>query len=260
MKKLFLTLAAGIATAMLSTAVMADGMIKGGSKGGSLKDAPAPAPAARCASGPFAGTFIGGHVGYGWGRSDLHDDSGSPGFYSRELSTNEDGGFHGGVNFAHNWQCDRFVFGFASDFSFGDIDTHADYGGGDKISSTVSWYTTSRLRFGIAHDKTLFYATVGLAYADLEWKLNAGCCQAKNSENEFGWTVGGGIEFLRDHWSLRAEVLYVDLGETNIGYVVPATACGIYCSLNTKWDDSFLVARVALSFKLGSREEHTPLK
>lgn len=259
MKKLFLTLAAGIATAMLSSAAMADGMIKGGSKGGSMKDAPA--PASRCASGPFAGTFIGGHVGYAWGRSDHHNDSGTPFSVNNEVSTDEDGGFHGGVNFAHNWQCDRFVFGFASDFSFGEIDTHAGYGGGDRITSSVDWFTTSRIRFGIAHDKTLFYVTAGLAYADLEWKLNAaGCCNVKNSDKEFGWTVGGGIEFLRDHWSLRAEVLYVDLGETNIGYVIPATTCGVYCSLNTKWDDSFLVARVALSFKLGAREEHVPLK
>jgi outer membrane immunogenic protein len=248
---------ATVAAALFSTAAMADGMIKGKAKGGSMKDAPAPVAERHCSSGPFAGFFIGGHVGYAWGRSDYSHS------HPNSLSADNDDGFVGGVGWGYNWQCDRLVVGLVSDLSFGDIKSTVDYGGGDRLVETINWYGTSRVKVGVAHDHTLFYFTAGLAYADLDWKLRTGCCgAAENSDRKFGWTIGGGVEFIRDNrWSLGLEMLYVDLRDTDIHYFATVGCAVTVCDLRTKWEDEFLVARLNLSIKLGHREEHhAPLK
>ena len=37
------------------------------------------------------------------------------------------------------------------------------------------------------------------------------------TENRAGWTVGGGAEFaLNQHWSIKAEYLYVNLGNSHL--------------------------------------------
>jgi outer membrane immunogenic protein len=81
-----------------------------------------------------------------------------------------------------------------------------------------------------------------------------------HDDTEFGWTAGGGIEFMRDsQWSLRADALYVDLGSDNHSY---SASCGILvCSSTTKWEDTFWVTRIGLTYHFGQREaEYIPLK
>jgi outer membrane immunogenic protein len=222
----------------------------GAMAGGSIKDSPAPAMHHdRCSGGKFAGAFIGADLGYGWGRADHANDAAAP------FTLNQDGGVVAGVNAAYNWQCDRWVFGLVTDYSFGNIETTADYGGGDVVRNTVDGFGTTRVRVGVAHDHTLFYATAGVAYGKVDYDV-IGCCTASNSDRKFGWTIGGGVEFMRDHWSLKAELLYVDLGKTNIVY---ALGC---CYGATDWEDKFLVGRIGLSFKLHREEQiaHRPMK
>ena len=114
------------------------------------------------------------------------------------------------------------------------------------------------------HDTILVYATGGLAYADVSHRLSdptpplgAPPFSQTNSSINTGWTIGGGLEFLRsERLLLRGEVLYVDPGNEMRTYILAGCAL---CTGTAKWEDSFWVARLGLSIKLG-REEPAPLK
>jgi outer membrane immunogenic protein len=113
-------------------------------------------------------------------------------------------------------------------------------------------------------DKLIVYATGGLAYANLDHNLfdpappfNLPPFSQTDGGVKAGWTVGGGIEWLRHaNWSLRAEALYVDLGNQSHHYVL----CGAPCTADTDWDDSFWVARLGLNYRFGPEPQAAPLK
>jgi outer membrane immunogenic protein len=112
----------------------------------------------------------------------------------------------------------------------------------------------------VHYDNWLFFATAGLAYGDVDHRFTdtgapGGPFSQSNSNTQFGWTAGGGLEFMRDgRWSLRADALYVDLGSENQTYTADPTLCGGPCTARVSWDDSFWVARVGLTYHFGPRE------
>ena len=81
-----------------------------------------------------------------------------------------------------------------------------------------------RGRLGFVSDRILFYATGGLAVGEVESRLafsenvEANVAQImSNNTTKAGWTVGGGIEAaLGGNWSVKAEYLYVDLGNRTV--------------------------------------------
>jgi outer membrane immunogenic protein len=100
-----------------------------------------------------------------------------------------------------------------------------------------------------------------LAYATTTHTFSVPSAPFSQKDDDFqvGWTAGGGVELLRDsRWLLRAEALYVDLGDETHSYTF--TGCGGTCGGRTRWEDSFWVARVGLSYKLGEPERIVPLK
>jgi len=93
----------------------------------------------------------------------------------------------------------------------------------------IDWFGTVRGRFGYPMGPVLFYATGGLAYGEVNRNGNvagqtnfvlggtvnnfAGSYSA--SSTRAGWTAGAGIEgMLSRNWSVKAEYLYMDLGNT----------------------------------------------
>jgi outer membrane immunogenic protein len=85
-----------------------------------------------------------------------------------------------------------------------------------------------RGRAGYAVGSSLFYATGGFAYgevdtriADLNPILTAGVTN-DFSHTRAGWTAGAGIEhaftWLGPNWTAKAEYLYVDLGSMTDSY------------------------------------------
>ena len=230
---------------------------------GSIKDGPAPVAAARtCDGGAFAGAYIGASIG--WGRHD--------GEFSDELGGGSVGGdddsVSGGVYSGYNVQCDRIVVGVESDYNY--FGTDANYSDSDilcggtcySLTSSINWYSTFRGRLGLVHSgNILFYVTGGLAYADVDYNFAfiPGDFSDNFDHKKFGWTAGGGVEFIRHgQWSMRAEALYIDLGEKSVGY--SDGGCGIDCTARVGWDDEFWVGRLGLTYRLGSREEIAPLK
>lgn len=230
--------------------------------GGSLKDGDF-GDSGRCVGGAFAGPYAGVHVGFGSLRS-----KNTAGAYVSGVpiggidASDNDRGFSIGGHAGYNIQCGRVLFGVETDFNYFDADTSALLGSTAFLGSSIDWYGTLRGRLGlVSGDNFLVYATGGLAYADVDHTLfdpgaPGGSFSASSGGTQWGWTAGGGIEFMRDgNWSIRAEALYVDLGSESESYAV-TTVCET-CSTRVSWDDSFWVARVGLTYHF-HRDEPAP--
>jgi len=90
------------------------------------------------------------------------------------------------------------------------------------------WLATVRGRVGFAFDRFLPYFTGGLALGDINATLPL---LPGGSISNAGWTVGAGVEVgVVSNVSLKAEYLYVDLGNFN---------CGLNCGLAAGSNVSF---------------------
>jgi outer membrane immunogenic protein len=232
-------------------AAMADGVSGGDMKGGGV------VAGSGCTGGPFQGWYVGGHVGYADHDSDVNN-------LGDHYSSSE-GGFTGGLLSGYNHQCGRLVVGIESDINYIDTDPRRVDLLNGTFGTEINYFGTERLRIGIAHDeRILFYATGGLAYADLDYVFSD-CCvgNTKRSDTQWGFTIGGGVEFLRDErWTLRAEALYVDLGSDTEHYTVTVGCPPLtVCTTTNKFDNEFWVARLGLTYRFGRHEEAAaPLK
>jgi outer membrane immunogenic protein len=128
-----------------------------------------------------------------------------------------------------NRRAGNFVFGLEAD-----IQTRVD--GGSKTSFDppaifnfdytasldVAWFGTLRGRVGYARDRTLIYATGGLAFGEVNYSarylITEPCCSGgfanlKSSGVETGYVIGGGLEHaINPNWSLKLEYQYINLG------------------------------------------------
>jgi outer membrane immunogenic protein len=148
----------------------------------------------------------------------------------------DEAAFTGGALFGYNWQIDRVVLGFETDFNYVGFngDSHRsinDYPGGEgndirqSFSMDGGWFGTVRGRLGYAIDDLLFYGTGGLAYgspeAESDWRAYSSTgveiarSKATIDDVNLGWTAGAGVEYGIGNWSLGLEYLYVDLGESD---------------------------------------------
>lgn len=138
----------------------------------------------------WTGFYIGGHGGYSWGDA---------------TGLNPDGGFGGGqigVNyqFAPNW-----VWGVEADVSGGNLhDSSVPLG-----SFKTDVFGTARARLGYTVDRTMFYGTGGLAWANSK----ATFAGASDSQTNLGWALGAGIEYaFAPNWSTKLEYIHADYG------------------------------------------------
>jgi outer membrane immunogenic protein len=141
-------------------------------------------------------------------------------------------GFTGGVQAGFNWQTGPAVFGIEADFNYlglkGSATGSGIYPCCAPTAFTVSTSTspsrvfTARPRLGFAVDNWLFYATGGLAVAQLKGNFAFSDTFATAAESaalsatKAGWTAGAGFEVGFGHWSLKAEYLYVNLGTASV--------------------------------------------
>jgi|SRR5271165_3844769 len=238
----------------------------------------------------WTGFYAGLTAGAGWSRSEV-DLVGSPvaagpvatnaqvAAIPPVLATNPGGALIGG-QIGYNYQMGAWVAGLEADLSWADLDGSSipQYGAatvvGNSISASASadqrlrYFGTVRGRLGfLATDSLLLFATSGLAYGQVH--SSAGLTEANNSGTSItpgagsasttraGWTVGGGLEYLfADHWTVKAEYLYFNLGSVSYGLTplvgtaagVPFTTVGAAASTT---DFSGSIIRVGLNYKFG---------
>lgn len=182
----------------------------------------------------WTGPYIGLQAGYAWGNNDVSPDIEeiSPAITESAiiLSPPEDGdididGFVGGAHVGYNFQADSLVFGLEGDIEYADLsgDTDIFFSPDDEerfgeAEQNIDWLGSLRLRLGYAMDRTLIYATGGLAVGGVDVKVSLDEIGSESeSETAWGWTVGGGLEYaVSDALSARIEYRYTDLGNTKV--------------------------------------------
>jgi len=208
-----------------------------------------PAPAAY----DWSGFYFGVNAGVAWNNSEVDNEVNGPESVSEladELSdslTGDDAVFTGGAMLGYNWQMDSFVLGVEADINYlgfsgeQNRERNISPGGSDfyvenELSFDADWFGTLRGRLGFAADNILFYGTGGLAYGHMEASSDVRLYQNDQSTDtlgrwegsvddvNWGWTIGAGMEYGIDNWSLGVEYLYVDLGDADWdddGFIAP---------------------------------------
>jgi outer membrane immunogenic protein len=195
----------------------------------------------------------------------------------------------GGFQAGYNWQFNQaWLVGLESDFNFSGMTGNgasnnlsvANFCAGSlcPLMSTANerleWFGTVRGRLGyLPTNNLLLYGTAGLAYARINQSVqynnvSAGeltgsdgncpaastCFAGTSSYTRFGWTAGVGFEYaLLNHWTVKAEYLYVDLGSNTFieGVLFPSEIAPVAtASLTAHFNDfAFQVARAGLNYK-----------
>ena len=144
-----------------------------------------------------------------------------------------DGAELGGL-IGFNWQYHRWVFGLEADGGYlwardsSNINIPRTDFDPFRVSSSFKthYLFTVAPRIGYAVGRWLPYVTGGLAVGDLDYAQEItfptgivsgqGAFREGGSETETncGWMVGGGLQYaLTNHWSVRGQYQYVDLGD-----------------------------------------------
>jgi outer membrane immunogenic protein len=164
----------------------------------------------------WTGPYVGAQIGAGWQQDRLAESSICvPACVDRV--TGRATGVIGGGHVGFNWQSGPLVVGAEADIEGTGLHHRTIYplSSPDTFSSEIEWQSSVRGRLGFAVDRTLVYATGGVAFADIRhnyYEASAGISQAF-SDVRTGWTVGGGIEYaITDNFTARVEYRYTDFG------------------------------------------------
>jgi outer membrane immunogenic protein len=189
----------------------------------------------------WTGFYVGLNGGGSWGKQDnaLATIAGAT------LLTNSAklNGVVGGGQIGYNWQFNQVVLGLEAD-----LDASGQKGDGDPLfafavgnlfnaggaaathayTDKLDWFGTVRGRLGWAMDRWLPYMTGGWAYghgaiSGITITTIPTTTTFSASQNYNGWTVGAGLEWaFMNNWSVKAEYLYINLGNGPTVAVSPA--------------------------------------
>lgn len=188
----------------------------------------------------WTGFYIGANGGYGVSNNPFAINAANTnaafltgsGAVPASLKTDQMGAFGGGQA-GYNQQFGAWVVGIETDFQYGNIkgsDSHAlavaPFSLTTIASTSTDYWGTTRARFGFAgFERTLIYATGGLAYGHVisQSSVNlsgpapiVGSAMGTDDAFKLGYALGGGVEYaIMKNLSIKAEALYVNLGNSN---------------------------------------------
>jgi outer membrane immunogenic protein len=233
------------------------------------------APAAESApSFNWTGPYAGLHLGYGWSGADTYVDPlppGIPGDQAPSTLSPHPGGIVGGAQAGYNYQMGCFVVGIEADFS------GSGMSGSQSVSpifntdgttspgvlsahESINWFGTLRPRLGYTvKPNVLVYATGGLAYGNASYSANTDfrpiyneAYPASLSATKVGWTLGGGVEYaLCKNWTIKAEYLYMDLGNESAiaGPVYPFPPGTTQYTEGYTWKTTANIFQIGMNYK-----------
>ncbi len=158
------------------------------------------------------------------------------------------------------------VLGVEADIQGASIDSKFSAFAGNTAfdaHQSVDWFATARGRIGYASNRTLVYATGGVAYGGVDTHIRVDGVgfsppfsnNLSKNDIQQGFVYGGGIEYaFSPSWSLKAEYQFVDLGSislTNIG-------SDSLRDTTNKIENNFQTARLGLNYKI--RSAYDPLR
>ena len=166
----------------------------------------------------WTGFYMGGHFGYG--ASKMSGVSSDGGILAGDMKLN---GGVGGVHAGYNWQFNQVVFGVEGDISgvFGNGwgKTVCEVGNcASGAHGAAQGLASIRGRLGWAFDRTLLYATGGVAWGLYQGQLMSGSSQKLDSTVATGGVVGAGVEWkYNQNLSFRLEGLHYMFNKTFSG-------------------------------------------
>ena len=226
----------------------------------------------------WTGCYVGANTGYQWGDGNASlalqpsvaawaAFDPAYGAFNGQYAHSPSSGLGGG-QVGCNWQSNAFVAGIETDIDYLGASQTTDRTGITQIiipqlgsvTQKLDWLGTVRGRLGVAPASNwLIYATGGLAYGYTSFSNqlvrtdrnpNVGFAGSA-SETATGWTIGAGAEFLiTSNWTVKAEYLYYDLGNTRVFGVPfnqPANGFGADGTYQTKGN----ILRIGLNYKFG---------
>ena len=172
-----------------------------------------PAPVAVVQEVPIFG-WAGGYVGLQGGG--LWSDGSFDEFDEPDtgvFSDNFNGGLFGGYA-GYNWQYGAWVFGAEGDINgVWNDETFNILGLGVNVGT--DYLASLRGRAGYAFDRTLIFATGGVAFTQFSAEANLGNGVSLNADQSLtGWTIGAGAEYaFTNNWIGRLEYRYYDFSD-----------------------------------------------
>ena len=232
-------------------------------------------PAVVAAAYDWSGFYVGVSAGYTFGEDENISTTGQAAVNINNVVGGarpgqvrlEREGFIGGGQAGYNWQVTpNWVVGLETDISYTDIREDRNVvtvplNGistlNNNFSTRMEYFGTVRGRIGYAWDRTLLYATGGLAYADIENSVaffgpaNAGGL-LQFQGTEAGYTVGAGIEHaFGSNWSVKAEYLYYDFRDETVNVAVIGNGGG-GTGYNSRFENDGHIVRAGLNYKFGA--------
>ncbi|HEY4143008.1 MAG TPA: outer membrane protein [Pseudolabrys sp.] len=172
----------------------------------------------------WSGVYAGVNAGYGLARNPSSERD--PFNFITDSFAMSSGGWLGGGQLGVNWQTGALVFGLEADLQkTSQSETACVLVCFDtahlNLDEKLSWFGTARARLGFAQGPALFYGTGGLAFGKTELTAEKLFITTVGpdtvSSTKTGWTLGAGVESaLAGNWSVKAEYLYVDLGNISL--------------------------------------------
>ena len=227
----------------------------------------------------WTGFYIGGNAGGGFANSEHLD---MDGFTAANTKFQEAFGT-AGLGAGYNYQFGHTVLGIEGDFNWANVDKTKDFANGgarflDALVSSAAVaplpnanttrfqmdeFATLRARAGLALDRTLVYATAGLAFGHIKNTTLLGANDFSNQASEDKWktglAVGGGVEFaLTQNWTLRGEYLlmqfqnsHATITDVSTGLNNGLSSCGNLAPCRMNYSESIQTARVGVNYKFG---------
>lgn len=247
----------------------------------SAADLPVKAPPPVAPVPTWTGCYIGANAGWGFGRA--HDflapspnsasltfwdpafaAGAAPSFFNYDTS----GGI-AGIQGGCNSQIGQLVLGAEGDFDWANIRgsqaiaTSVPPGfvpGAFSSGQNLEWLGTIRGRLGYApSNQWLFYFTGGMAFGQVGYNLAFAFPGSNDfqgisaTRTEVGWTVGVGTEWaFTNSWSVKAEYLYVDLGNSAFVSFPAGRAANLATNLTEAFQNHYNIVRVGLNYKFDS--------
>ena len=238
----------------------------------------------------WTGFYVGANIGGGWGSRSVDYTANDPLatlFLLPAVSFNTSGVI-GGLQLGYNWQFNRnWLIGIETDFDGSGMKGPGSSSGNRldqnpftaTVDEHIKWFGTVRARLGyLPADNLLAYVTGGLAYGRVEHtgsyvnnnssgfsitntvggttfnvtcNGNVTCFTGSSSSMATGWTLGGGLEYaVWQHWTLRAEYLYVSLYGKSVTETALASPGNTPASFNANYSrTNFNVARVGVNYR-----------
>ncbi|MDT2021743.1 outer membrane beta-barrel protein [Methylocella sp. CPCC 101449] len=261
---------------MLLGSVALLGLVAGSAQAADLpRRAPAPAPVYVAPFFTWTGFYVGLNAGGGFATNNnggstyflpagsVIGSAGTNGVLTVPNNGNNRSSFIGGAQIGYNWQFNSsFVGGLEADIQYANLSRRNGqvtpfpgyiFTGAPGLAfaappatvvsgtgSNQNYFGTVRARLGFAIDRTLVYATGGLAYG--------------GGNSRVGYAVGGGVEYaFMNNWSAKIEALYIGMNRNNNNNFAVfnlGTNTLFLPNSNSRRND-FVVVRAGINYRFG---------